>query len=54
MGVATLGLQDSKSYILEKFRKAKSYFNNFCVAVVKNGRGILLGHGILIYVPSQD
>ena len=29
-----------------KFRKAKNYFNNFWVVVVKNGCG-LLGHGTL-------
>ena len=29
-----------------KFRKAKSYFNNYCVGMFKNGRG-LMDHGTL-------
>ena len=36
-----------------KFRKAKSYFNNFLVVVVKNGCG-LLGLGTLKSVVSQE
>ena len=60
MGVVTLGSQDSKlgcisvKKLLEIFGKAKSYFNNFWMVVVKNGCGILLGHGTLKYFPSQD
>ena len=35
-----------------KFRKVKSYVNNFWVIMVKNGCG-LLGHGTLKYAVSQ-
>ena len=42
-----------KLKLLEKFRKAKNYFNNFW-SRSKMGDGILLGHGNLKYVPSQD
>ena len=34
--------------------KTKSYFNNFWVVVIKNMRGISLGHGTLEYAASQD
>ena len=53
MGVATLGLQDSKNYF-KNSGKLKVTLIIFGVVVVKNGLGILLGHGILKYVPSQD
>ena len=36
-----------------KFKKAKSYFNNFFVVVAKNESGFL-GLGILKYVVSEE
>ena len=51
MDVANLRSQTKLIY--GAFREAKSYFNNFSVFVVKNGYGILLGHGTLKYATSR-
>ena len=61
LGLRTLKYAQSQEWISElgwffacwyKFMKAKSYFNNYCVDVAKNGRGLKY-HGILKPVISH-